>query len=51
MPSIAITGAGGDPTTSVTQDESQDCVGGLLEQGLLQVAKLVHFEYFLLDLV
>ena len=30
----------------MTQDESQDYVEGLLEQGLLQAAKLVHFEYF-----
>ena len=38
---------GGDHTSPVTQDKSQDCVAGLLEQGLLQAEKLVQFFIFL----
>ena len=37
---------GGDPTTIVTRDESQDCVGELLEQGLLQSCKSGPFYIF-----
>ena len=38
--------AGGEPTIVVNRDESQDCVGGQLEQGLLQSYETSPFCIF-----